>query len=127
MILLVFAILGVIYLNQSSKIAAVGRHVQTLQFELNVIQRENAELQREIAQAQSIDRIEEEAERMGFVSAQPLDIEYLVVPSYPPIVEIGETESDATVKSPTVETMREGLWVVVESGIRDLMQGESRE
>lgn len=127
LILLVFALLGVIYLNQSSKIAAVGRHVQTLQYELSIIERANAELEREIAQAQSISRIEKEAERMGFVSAQPGDIEYMVVPIYPPIIAPDEPESKIIMEAPTVETMREGLWLVIESGIRDLMEGESLE
>ncbi len=46
LILLVIALLGVIYLNQSSRIATVGRRVQTLQYDLGEIQRENADLER---------------------------------------------------------------------------------
>ena len=127
LILLVIALLGVIYLNQSSRIAAVGRRVQLLQIELNAIQRENANLERDIARAQDISRIEKEADRMGFVKAQPYDTDYLVVPAYPPIPDVSEPDAQVPVESSTVESINEALWLVVESGISGLMQGESRE
>lgn len=127
LILLVIALLGVIYLNQSSRIATVGRRVQTLQYDLSILQRENADIERDIALAQSITTTKEKAERMGFVKAQPYDIEYLVVPNYPPIAQVNEQETQTTVESSSVGSMKEGLWLVIESGISDLMRGESRE
>ncbi len=127
LILLVIALLGVIYLNQSSRIAAVGRRVQTMQYDLSIIQRENANLERDIAQAQSITRIKKEAERMGFITAQPVDIEYMVVPNLPPVIQVDEQGNQKTTDRVPVESMIEGLWLVVESQINDLMQGESRE
>ena len=127
LILLVIALLGVIYLNQSSRIAAVGRRVQILQIELNTIQRENANLERDIASAQDISRINKEADQMGFIKAQPQDTDYLVVPKYPPIAEGSEPDAQAPVEPLTVESMKEALWLVFESEISDLMQGESFE
>ena len=127
LILLVIALLGVIYLNQSSRIATVGRRVQTLQYDLGEIQRENADLEREIAQAQSITRIQKEAEKMGFVKAQPAYIEYLVVPNYPAVAPVTEQEAREVTKSTSAESMREGIWLVIEGGLNDLMRGESRE
>lgn len=128
LILLVIALLGVIYLNQSSRIAAVGRRVQTLQYDLDILQRDNADLERDIAQAQSITRIEEEAERLGFATAQPTDIEYMVVPSFPADPsEVREEQPSATVRSRPVETMQEGLWLVLQSTIGDLMRGEAHD
>lgn len=127
LILLVIALLGVIYLNQSSRIAAVGRRVQTMQYDLSNIQRKNADLERDIAQAQSITRIKKEAEQLGFVAAQPVDIEYLVVPNLPPVIQVDEQINQKTPETVPVESMKEGLWLVIESRINDLMQGESRE
>ena len=127
LILLVIALLGVIYLNQSSRIAAVGRHVQSLQYDLNVLQRENADLEREIAQSQSITRIQEEAVRMGFVTARPENIEYLVIPDYPSVALITEEEAQKSVESSSIESMKDGIWLVIETGLNELMRGESRE
>lgn len=126
LILLVIALLGVIYLNQSSRIAAVGRRVQVLQYDLDLMQRDNADLERDIAQAQSITRIEEEAERLGFVTAQPTDIEYMVVPNFPPAAPAIREEGNPDPARPRpVETMQEALWLVLQSGIGDLMRGEA--
>jgi cell division protein FtsL len=127
LILLVIALLGVIYLNQSSRIAAVGRRVQTLQYDLSVLQRENADIEREIAQSQSIIRIQEEASRMGFVTAQPGNIEYLVVPNYPSVALVTEEEVQTSVEPSSIESMKGGLWLVIETGLNELMRGESRE
>ena len=127
LILLVIAVLGVIYLNQSSRIAAVGRRVQSLQYDLSVLQRENADIERDIAQSQSITRIQKEAERLGFVAAQPDSIEYLVVPDYPSVDPVTEEEARASVGSSSIESMRDGLWLIIESGLNELMRGESRE
>jgi len=127
LILLIIALLGVIYLNQSSRIATVGRRVQSLQYELSVLQRENADLEREIAQAQSITRIQEEAEKMGFLKAQPSNIEYLVVPNYPPAAPVAEKKAQALDKPYTADSIQDGIWLVIKSGLNELMRGESRE
>ena len=105
LILLIIALLGVIYLNQSSRFAAVGRRVQSLQYDLNVIQRENADLERDIAQAQSITRIQKDAAKMGFVKAHPGTIEYLVVPNYPSVALTSEKVAQTLVKHTSVESM----------------------
>lgn len=127
LILLVIALLGVIYLNQSSRIAAVGRRVQSLQYDLSILQRENADLEREIAKSQSITRIQEEAVRMGFITAGPNDIDYLVVPEYPSVVLVTEEKAETSTESSSIESMKDGLWLVIESGLNELMRGESRE
>jgi cell division protein FtsL len=127
-ILLIITLLGAIYLNQSSKIAAVGRHVQELEFELDEVKRENTQLEREIAEAQSLDRLYGEVGRMGFVPADVSSIEYLVIPNYPstaaPPVALIDSESRA--RRP-VETMREALQIVLQDRLDDLMRGESGE
>ncbi len=127
LILLIIALLGVIYLNQSSRIAAVGRRVQSLQYDLTEMQRENTDLERDIAQAQSITRIQKEAEQMGFVKAQPGSIEYLVVPNYPSAALVSVKEAQTLAKPTSVESMKEGIWLVIEGGLSELMRGESRE
>ena len=57
-ILVLAALVGAIYLFQASRIASVGREVQELQWELDDVKRVNSELEREIAEAQSLDKSE---------------------------------------------------------------------
>ncbi len=127
LILLIIALLGVIYLNQSSRIATVGRREMVLRDDLIEIERINADIERDIAEAQDIKRLMDEAQKMGLIVAQPGEIEYLVVPRMPAVVEYGRQESQPAVGSTPVESMSEGLWLVFESGISSLMRGESSE
>ncbi len=95
-ILALTALVGAIYLNQASDIATTGRRVQILQNELDNLRRENATLERSIAEAQSLERLQQEAVRLGFVRATPEDMEYLVVSQYPAVptgVSLTETST----------------------------------
>lgn len=128
MIMLLVTILGVIYLNQSSQMATVGRRVQYLQYEVSVIQRENAGIEREIAQLQSLSRLQKDAEKLGFIPSTAYDMEYLRINNYPPLLpsnplDLGQEEAAA----PPVDTTREAIWLVFSAKINDLMLGESRE
>ncbi len=127
-ILLIITLLGAIYLNQSSKVAAIGRHVQELDYNLAEIQRENRQLEREIAEAQSLERLQKEMDRLGFVPSNVFDIEYLVILDYPASITppTSSTIKDGHSTRP-VETVREGLLIVLHDRLDDLMRGESSE
>jgi len=127
LILLVIALLGVIYLSQSSKIAAVGRYAQDLQTELAVLKRENGDLERDIAQAQSITRLQKDAERLGFVKAHIEYTEYIVVPDYPTTETVSISEAQALAEPTAVESISEGFMLVIETRLKELMRGESSE
>lgn len=129
-ILLLVALLGVIYLTQASRIAAVGRRVQVLQNQLIDLKRENAELERQIAEAQSLETLQETAVRQGFTQALPDDIEYITVPNYPaataePILAATTPKATTTVAPPA--TMGEAVWFAVRKSVGDLIRGESHE
>ena len=123
-ILALGALLGTIYLYQASRIATVGRHVQDLQNELDEVKRINSELDREIAEGQSLERLQSEAERMGFVRARPEDIEYLIVPDYPTAINQSNTLQEPE-PPPPIETIGEGLLMAFQNSINDLVRGES--
>ena len=127
-ILALAALVGTIYLSQASRIASVGRRVQLLQNELDDLKRENAMLERGIARAQSLDRLQVEAERLGFSRAAPEDMEYLIVTGYPNM----ETESEVTIESPLPlseppPTIGEALWQGIEASVEGLVTGDARE
>lgn len=129
-ILVLAALLGTIYVSQASRIASVGRRVQILQNELTELKRQNNDLERDIAAAQAIDRLQAEATRLGFVEADPADIEYIIVPDYP--AELEETDPleippTVTAVPPPVETVREALWLYLSDRFSDFIRGEARE
>ena len=129
-ILVLLALLGVIYLSQASRIAVVGRRVQQLQGELDGLKRENAELERLIAAAQSLERLQERAIQQGFRTATTEDIEYIIVPNYPVVASQPEpvvfTAAPVVLPSPP-ETMQEAVWLAWQASMSNLIRGESRE
>ncbi len=126
-ILILVALLGTIYLRQASQIAAVGRHVQIIQINLADIKRSNAELEKEIAEEQSLDRLQAEAIRLGFLPAGPEDIEYLIVPDYPLIDEDAEVVETAVSVSTPADTFSKALWLHFRNRFGSFIRGEARE
>lgn len=129
-ILILVALLGAIYLNQASRIASVGRRVQVLQNDLESLKRENAALARQIAEAQTLDKLRQEAIRLGFVPARPADIEYIIIPDYPfasePATGIVTPEvTDIEIAPP--DTMSEAIWLALKGGVNNLTYGEAGE
>lgn len=120
------ALVGGIYLFQTSTIASVGRQVQVLRNELNEVKRLNADLERDIAEAQSLDRLKEEAIRLGFSRAQPDDIEYIVIPNYPISVPEMVHQQVAVTRSESPESIGEALWHLMRGSVDGLIRGESR-
>lgn len=127
-IIILGALLGVIYLNQSAKIATIGRRVQREQGGLDELKRQNAELERLIAEAQALERLDAEAIRLGFVPSTPADIEYIVIPNYP--------SEPAPQPAPALESAErpvppETFWEAAVLTIRDLgidlTRGEANE
>lgn len=131
LILVIVALLGVIYLNQTSHIATVGSQVQRLQFNLTEIKRQNNELERHIAQAQTFVYLQDEANRLGFSQAQPTDIEYIIIPNYPGTVDESQLTSSIVAETAVLpsypDTIGEALYVAIKSQINSLMQGEASE
>ena len=126
-ILFLSALLGVIYLSQASSIATVGLEVQNLQEELDVLKRDNADLERHIAEAQSLERLQKEALRLGFVQAQADQIEYIVVPDYPVASDEVEPIVAPAATTPPAETIGEVLWLSLSKSIGNMIYGEASE
>lgn len=130
-IIILAALLGAIYLNQASKIAAIGRRVQIEQSELDDYKRINGELERLIAEAQALERLNTEALGMGFRPATPEEIEYLVIPEYPVGESIEPALSQAgheTQVAPTApDSMLEALMLAAKGFSDQLTRGQAHE
>jgi cell division protein FtsL len=72
----VLSLVAALYLMLVSRTAARGRHIQQLQVELFRLQRENEQLEVEIARQDSVSHVWERATDMGFVPAE--QVEFLI-------------------------------------------------
>lgn len=125
-ILALAALVGTIYLSQASRIASVGRKVQILQNDLDDLKRVNAALERDIAEAQTLERLQIEAERLGFSRAVPEDIEYLVIHEYPATETEAPAQDAAAARTPIpMETIGEALSQAVRASVDGLVTGDA--
>ena len=124
--LVLIALLGTIYLRQTSQIATLGREVQLLQINLDNVRRENGEIERKIAEGQSLELLQAEAARMGFVPAGADDIDYIIVENYPETAVISQPIATITpVEQPA--NMTEAIRWTIQSSVSSLARGEARE
>jgi cell division protein FtsB len=94
-ILLVLSLLGWIYLTQASHVATTSRRVQELEVEKRRLQQRNMELRAEIAALESVNRLANRANELGFVEANLEDARFLVVDEAVPVQLV--VESNASV------------------------------
>jgi hypothetical protein len=78
------ALLGVVYLTLGSDSIVAGYHIQQMTWDLTTLQRENSQLEAQIAEFEAVHDLQSRARAMGFVPAGPEEIEYLQVDNYPP-------------------------------------------
>lgn len=105
--------LSLVYLSQTSDIAASGYDIASLQAQREVLEMQNEQLRFQVAQLQSLDRIDREAssrlhmgppEREIFISAPP--------------VEVATPRPSPTPVDRRPEQRLESLWQLVQDDIR---------
>ncbi len=79
----VLALLGVIYLTQSSQATMTGQRAQDLQTRLDRLKRENAQLEYEIAVLTTPSKIAERARALGLHPATTAQTVFVTVKDYP--------------------------------------------
>jgi hypothetical protein len=90
------ALLGVVYLTLGSESIVSGYHIQQMTWDMMELQRQNAQLEAQIAAFEAVDELQDRARQMGFVAAKPEEIEYLRVDNYPPVPGEGLPQEVAT-------------------------------
>lgn len=75
-------ILGVLYLSQVAMEASRGRQMRSMIAERDELERQNEELRVEIAEIESLPRLQARARELGFVEATASQIRYMVVEGY---------------------------------------------
>jgi hypothetical protein len=81
LILITLSLIGWLYLTQASSLTTTSFQIEHLRAELAALKQENAQSELEIAQWDTLPRIEERARELGF--GPPSQVLYLPVPNYP--------------------------------------------
>lgn len=75
----IVATIGALYLAQASRTAAAGRQLQQYEERREQLELENAQMRAEIAALQSVPRLIERAEALGFRQARADEVRYMPV------------------------------------------------
>lgn len=97
--LFVAVIMGALYLSQSAHMSALGRQLDDMIADRNLLEQSVEQLRAEIALLQSMPRLQSRAEAMGFVPADADQIIYIVVDGYDPEREIEIVPLDSSANS----------------------------
>jgi cell division protein FtsL len=80
--LVLVSLIAGVYLNISARATAVGTDIQAMQSSIKEINRENEDLQSQLARILSSSRMEARARSIGFEPVSPDQIVYLKIPGY---------------------------------------------
>jgi len=83
-IVVLLGLVAGLYLNVTARTAITGREIQSLETDIVINERVNADLQTQIATLLSNKTLEQRVQAEGFVPLLREDLEYLVVPGYFP-------------------------------------------
>jgi cell division protein FtsB len=107
--LFVAIIIGALYLSQAAQMATMGRQLETLLQERTNLEQANEQLRAEISSLQSVGRLQLRAQELGFVPAQPNDLDYIVMPGYNPVRE-PFIAAEAKTYEPPLPEYDESFW-----------------
>lgn len=91
------AMVAALYLDVTARTAVTGREIQEMRVEITTIQRENADLETQLADLTSTAAMRERAEKLGYRPVLPGELDYVAVPGFaPPEPAILLAAKDAT-------------------------------
>ena len=111
-LVLIASITGV-YLNISAQAATSGRRIQFLEYEIDVINNEIAELTSLLAKEKSVEVMKSKAETMGYVPLNPYDAVYLEISGYNPLADVvlAPPRVNTVSETPTIlSSYKTSLW-----------------
>lgn len=80
--LILVAFIAGIYLSVSARAATTGREIQNMEMDAEVIERDNADLESQLAFLTSAAQMNKRAKDMGFVPIEPGTEIYMKIPGY---------------------------------------------
>lgn len=121
--LIPIVLVAAVYLNISTQAAAAGLKIQDLETEKEQTLRTIADLRTQQAFLTSQVEMERRAQDLGFVTTDPSQTTYIVVPGYPgrQAVVLAPPPSPAAIKPPLIKpTYTQSLWEVLFQGVMTL-------
>ena len=97
------AMVAALYLDVTARTAVAGREIQELRIQITTVQRENADLETQLADFTSTEVMQQRAVALGYRPVQPGELDYVAVPGFvKPEPDILLAAEDAT---PHFETL----------------------
>ena len=121
------ALLGMIYLTQSSQATMTGTHALELQDKLERLRRGNAQLKDEIAVLSAPERIAKIATRLGLRPATITQTTFIAINNYPVLPPKPAPRNGEPANSPTASNSFELLWNELLSRLGVLSNGRTVE
>jgi len=76
------AMIAALYLDVTARAALAGREIQELRSQITTVQRENADLETQLADLTSTDVMQKRALELGYRPVQPGELDYVAVPGF---------------------------------------------
>jgi cell division protein FtsL len=76
------AMVAALYLDVTARAALAGREIQELRSLITTVQRENADLETQLADLTSTDVMQRRATELGYRPVQPGELDYVAVPGF---------------------------------------------
>jgi cell division protein FtsL len=76
------AMVAALYLDVTARAALAGREIQELRSQITTVQRENADLETQLADLTSTDAMEQRALELGYRPVLPGELDYVAVPGF---------------------------------------------
>jgi cell division protein FtsL len=114
------AMVAALYLDVTARAAVAGREIQEMRGQITTIQRENADLETQLADLTSTAVMQKRAEALGYRPVQPGELDYVAVPGFtlpePPILLAADDNAPAVQGQPLEYT--ESLLEWFENSVR---------
>jgi cell division protein FtsL len=78
------AMVAALYLDVTARTAVTGREIQEMRIQITTVQRENADLETQLADLTSTAVMRQRAEALGYRPVQPGELDYVAVPGFAP-------------------------------------------
>jgi cell division protein FtsB len=100
------AMVAALYLDVTARAAVAGREIQEMRKEITTIQRENADLETQLADLTATAVMEKRAVELGYRPVQPGELDYVAVPGFvlpEPAILLAADDAVPTVQNPPTE------------------------
>lgn len=78
------AMVAALYLDVTARTAVTGREIQEMRVQITTVQRQNADLETQLADLTSTAAMQDRAERLGYRPVLPGELDYVAVPGFVP-------------------------------------------